>query len=173
MSTPSAMRSKESQAYRKYVWESMLDGEMNDRYWQYQATRYAQREKTAKIFLAFASSGTVAGWVLSHSVPLVWQVLSGISAVLALALPILDFTGHVERAADLRQQWWGLTRGYSQLWAEMELDSATSISQRIEALRQKETEMVKIEAKYFRRDETLVKRCQAEVLKARGLSRTG
>jgi hypothetical protein len=170
MSTPSAMRGREPQAYRNYVWQSMLDGEMNDRYWRFQAARYSKREKAVKIFLAITSSGTVAGWALWRGAPLVWQVLSAVSALLALALPVLDFTGQVERASDLRERWWGLTAEYSRLWAEIELDSADSISQRIQALKSKETDMVKIEAKYFSRDEALIHKCQDQVLNARGLS---
>lgn len=171
MSTPSSMRGSESQTYRKYVWQSMLDGEMNGRYWRYQATRYAQREKTVKIFLAFTSSGTVAGWKFWEGTPWVWQAFSVISALLALALPILDFTGQVERASDLHEQWWGLTAEYGQLWAEIEMNKAALIPQRIHALKVKETEMVKIEAKYFKRDEKLINRCQDQVLNARELSK--
>ena len=147
----------------------MLDGEMNDRYWRYQAARYAKREKTVKIFLAITSSGTVAGWALWHGAPVVWQVLSGVSALLAVALPILDFTGQVERASDLRERWWSLTAEYRRLWAEIDSGTAALISRRIQALEQREKEMVKVEAKYFNRDETLINKCQDEVLKARGL----
>jgi hypothetical protein len=147
----------------------MLDGEMNDRYWRYRASIYAGREKTVKIFLALTSSATVAGWALWHGAPILWQALSGSSAVIAIVLPFLDFTGQVERASDLRERWWMLTAEYGHLWAEIDSDSAASISQRIQTLKLKEKDAVKIEAKYFKRDETLIERCQDEVLKARGL----
>jgi hypothetical protein len=171
MSTLGVAPSKITAALRKHVWDSMLDGEMNDRYYRYRASTYAGREKGLKIFLALTSSGTVAGWTLWSTPPytLIWKMLSGVSAALAISLPFLDYTGQVERASTLRKGWWELRAKYEQLWAEIQSDFTGSIDERLKPLKQKETELVEIEAKYFKRDEPLVKKCQQEVIRAKGL----
>jgi hypothetical protein len=158
-----------SDGLRNYVWRSLLDGEMNDRYWRYRSAAYASREKALKIFLAITSSGTVAGWVVWHSIPLLWQLLSGVSALLAIALPILDYTGQVERASDLREGWWDLTAEYDRLWAGIDSSSDALVQEQTKPLKAKEGEMSKTESKYFSRDEALILKCQHEVLRARSL----
>ena len=146
----------------------MLDGEMNDRYWRHRAAVYATREKWVKIFLAITSSGTVASWALGQA-PLLWKFLSGISALVAIALPFLDYTGQVERASDLRKGWWELTTEYNRLWACIDSSAEASIDGETRPLKAKEVELCKIESKYFTRDQALIHKCQQEVLRARGL----
>ena len=91
---------------------------MNARYWGHLARRYQKREMGIKIFLAATSSATVAGWVLWKHAPLLWQVLSGISALLAIALPILNYSQRIATMADLRAKWMHLRVEYDRLWAE-------------------------------------------------------
>jgi hypothetical protein len=159
-----------SPSIRKYVWERLLDAEMNDRYWRDRAAIYATREKGLKIFLAITSSGTVAGWVVWQNFHLLWQVLSGMSALLAIALPILDYTGQVERASDVRKGWWELTTEYNRVWVRIDLDTDASIQEKTLPLEAKELNLVKIESRYFSRDETLIRKAQQDVLRARGLA---
>ena len=169
MTAPVLQPSGVSLGIRKYVWESMLDGEMNDRYWRLRGAGYALREKVLKIFLGVTSSGTVAGWAIWKNLPLLWQVLSGISAVVAIALPILDYTGAVERASDLRMGWWKLTQEYKRIWARIDGSTDASVEEQIKPLKEKEVEMSGIEVK-FSRKEALILKCQEAVLRARGLS---
>jgi hypothetical protein len=81
---------------RKYIWELMLDSDMNVRYWKYSVIRYYNYDKRSKIFLAVMSSGTVASWSIWSSVPLLWQFLSACSAIIAITLPILNFQKSIE-----------------------------------------------------------------------------
>jgi hypothetical protein len=169
--SPKPVASDTGRAYRSEVWQRMLDAEMNDRYWRDRASDFAQREKGLKVFLAITSSATVAGWTVWHNVPIVWQILSGVSAVIAVALPILDYTSQVERASDLRSEWWDLAGEYRTLWVELNANLKAPISDRLRPLQGRETEMAKIESKYFKRDEALVKKSQRAVLVARGLAK--
>lgn len=171
MSAPPLRPSGVSPGVRKYVWESMLDGEMNDRYWRLRGAEYAVKEKALKIFLGVTSSGTVAGWAIWKEFSWIWQVLSGISAVVAVALPILDYTGMVERASDLRMGWWKLTQGYNRIWAGIDGSTDASVQEEIKLLKEKEVEMSGIEVK-FSRKEALIRKCQQDVLRARGISST-
>jgi len=169
MTSPSAAPSGPSPGFRKYVWDSMLDGEMNDRYWRHRAAVYASREKALKIFLAITSSGTVAGWAIWQNAHWAWQGLSSISALLAVALPFLDYAAQIERASDLRKGWWKLATEYNRLWAGIDSNSDARIEEQVRPLKAKEVEMSKIESKFFPRDEALILRCQKDVLRAKGL----
>jgi hypothetical protein len=170
MSSPTLQSSGVSEGLRTYVWDSMLDGEMNDRYWRKRAGFYVFWEKWLKIFLAITSSGTVAAWAIPQIVHYVWRGLSGVSALLAMAMPFLDYTGQVERASDLRKGWWELTVEYKRLWACIDSSTDDSIDEQIKPLKAKEVEMSKIESKFFTRDENLIREYQKDVLRAGGYS---
>jgi hypothetical protein len=157
-------------AYRPEVWRRMLDAEMNGRYWRGRASGLAQREKSLKIFLAVTSSATVAGWTVWHGIPPIWQVLSGLSAIVAVALPILDYTSQIERASDLRSEWLEVAGKYNRLWAEINANLDGPVSDRLQEFQAKEAEMAKIESKHFTRNDALIRKSQREVLVARGLA---
>src|SRR5882724_983128 len=110
---------------RTVVWESLLDAEMNVRYWGYLAKRFAGREKSLKIALALTTSSTI----LAH--PL-WQRLSygpiaiGIlNALLACGLPVLNYSERIETMANLRGSWSQLSIEFGRLWQR---ESSSSIS---------------------------------------------
>jgi hypothetical protein len=111
----------------------------------------------------------VAAWAIPQIVHYVWQGLSGVSALLAMAMPFLAYTGQVERASELRKGWWELTAEYKRLWACISSTDA-SIDEQIKPLKAKEVEMSKIESKFFTRDENLIREYQKDVLRAGGYS---
>ena len=73
------------------VWEAMLDADLNFRYWDHLSRRYSAWDKYTKIFLAIMSSSAVAGWRIWNEVDILWKGLSAVSAVTAIALPILNW----------------------------------------------------------------------------------
>src|SRR4051794_21981982 len=80
---------------REAIWQSLLEVELNKTYWRRIAEIYLQWDRNAKIFLAVISSGTVAAWITSMqaanlpiNLEVVWKIMSGISAILAVPLPI-------------------------------------------------------------------------------------
>lgn len=154
---------------QRLVWESMLTAEMNARYWARLASRYKSREDWGKIFIALASSGTVASWAIWQDLSLLWKLLSALSAVIAVAMPILDFPSKVETMSDLRGRWTELRSAYELLWAEVSEDDAYKGDNKLSALKSKEATMSKDEAS-FPYDLELARQCQAEVRQSRGLN---
>lgn len=155
--------------FRKLAWESMLDADMNTRYWGKLARRYKQRETWIKIFLAAISSGSVAGWAFWTAFPPAWKALSALSALVALALPILDYPDKIESTADLHGKWNRLLSEYETIWSRMQGDEVTTeVLDSIRTLKETEGDMSRAEAK-LPRIVHLVKKCQEEAKHSRGI----
>jgi hypothetical protein len=153
---------------RALIWNSMLTAQMNVCYWSHLASRSAQREKWIKIFLAVTSSGTVAGWSVWTEYAIVWKVLSGMSAVLAVSLPILDYSGRVAQLNKVASKCAQLRLGYDQLWAQIDVLTPNLLSDMQAELTKKEIELADMQVTEPDDRELLV-HCQEEVLQSRGL----
>ena len=156
---------------RKSVYKSMLDADMNVRYWKYLTQRYSNRDRNIKIFLAITSSGAVAGWSIWNEIPFLWQVLSGISAIIAIVSPILNYQKIIESTSDLSGKWWELLRYYESFWLNVkngEIDKR--IEKEYTRTKAKEDALVKEETK-LPQDIKLLCECQNEVLRSRGLKK--
>lgn len=147
----------------------MLTAQMNACYWSHLASRYAQREKWIKIFLAITSSGTVASWSVWAQYAIAWKILSGLSAILAVSLPILDYSERVGLMSKLASKHSQLRLGYDQLWAEIDVLTPESLHNMQEELSKKEIELADLQVTEPD-DQDLLLRCQTEVLQSRGLS---
>src|SRR5262245_37407928 len=114
---------------RKSVWESLLGADLNMRYYRNLVDRFRSADIGTKVFLACMSSGTVAGlaiWTDSDKYPVcvsVWKALSGLSAILAVALPILNYTKKVESAARLCVEYADVLRESELLWLHVRVTS--------------------------------------------------
>ena len=86
----------------------MLDADMNARYWKYLVERYRDRDTILRIFVAVTTSGTVAAWGVWQDLELIWKTLSGISAILAISMPILGYPKLMETTSELAGKWCGL-----------------------------------------------------------------
>ena len=84
------------------IWGSMLDADMNERYWAQLSRNYHQKNKSIKIFLALMTSGTVASWSIWDEVDILWKVLSAIAAAISIAFPILKLEIMIERMSVLK-----------------------------------------------------------------------
>ena len=156
---------------RNSVWKSMLDAEMNVRYWKYLTQRYSNRDRNIKIFLAITSSGALASWSIWNEIPFLWQFLSGLSAVIAIVSPILNYQKIIESTSDLSGKWWELFRHYETFWRNVinnEIDKR--IEKEYTKTKAKEDILVKKETK-LPQDIKLLRKCQQEVLHSRGLQR--
>ena len=152
---------------RELIWNSMLTAQMSACYWNSLARRYNGREKYLKIFLAVTASGTVAGWTIWAHYDIVWKILSGLSAIVAVALPILDYSGQVEKMTKLASKCAQLRVGYEQLWAQIDSLSQQSILDAQGKLAQQEIELSDVQA-VLPDDRKLLEQCQSEVLISRG-----
>lgn len=153
---------------RELVWNAMLTEQMNVCYWNCLASRYSTREKWLKIFLAATSSGTVAGWTVWAHYDVAWKVLSGVSALVAIALPILDYSTLVQNMTKLATKCAQLRLSYDQLWAQIDTLTPDAIQTRLNELSQKEIEMSEINV-VIADKRSVLERCQDDVLRSRGL----
>jgi hypothetical protein len=141
---------------------------MNASYWNCLARRFSVREKTAKIFLAVTSSGAVAGWSFWSHHDLVWKSLSGFSALIAVALPLLDYPGQIQTMTKLAAKCAQLRRGYELLWVEVDSMQEDALREALRTLVVQENEVNAMEAT-LPDDRKLLARCQNEVLLSQGL----
>ncbi|MEW8183568.1 MAG: hypothetical protein AB2794_01085 [Candidatus Thiodiazotropha endolucinida] len=155
---------------RKAVWDSMLDADMNSRYWKYLVDRYSKRETVLKIFLAIMASGTVAGWGIWEEYAIVWKGLSSGSALVAIALPILNYQKLIERFSELAGKWGELRIEYEDMWLEVKgQPDNQSLVKTYKKFRATEISLEKKESK-MPNDKKLLKACFEEVKKSRGLN---
>jgi hypothetical protein len=154
---------------RQLIWNSMLTAQMNAIYWNRLACRYAERERWIKIFLAVTSSSTVAAWTFWAQHDTTWKFLSALSAVIAVILPLLDYSGRVERFNKLSTKCAQLRTGYDQLWAQIDDLAPDMIRSMQGQLATKEIDVAELQSTEPVDRELLV-HCQEEVLQSRGLA---
>lgn len=114
-----------SSPLRMPLWNSMLDADMNVRYWGYVGRKFSAREKYIKIFLAvFSTTSAVASWAIWTYYAELWKALLSASAVIAIAiaLPILNYSGLAGKAVDQKGKCTRLLSQHEILWAKNEYD---------------------------------------------------
>ncbi|HUN53996.1 MAG TPA: hypothetical protein VMU29_02450 [Smithella sp.] len=157
---------------RKIIWDSMLDAEMNERYWSKLSNRYYNREQKTKIFLAIMTSGTVASWSFWSTYEVLWKLLSAASALIAIALPILNWPKIIQSMNVLTEKWSLITNDYELLW----LDVKKGVKEKDESRIKKELKNLMIKECTLSQKEVnlpddpkLLKKCMNEVKKSRGI----
>lgn len=153
----------------RLIWDLVLDADMNARYWRDLVRRYQRYEMLAKILLAATSSSTVAAWAIWEELRVAWQSFSGLSALVALVLPIIDFPDKAGKLANIHGRWIELHFEYERLWSKRNEIREGALEASLDELQQKTIAVSKVEAG-FPYDKKLVDRCYEEVICARGLS---
>lgn len=154
---------------RKTIWKSLLDAELNVRYWKKLVQRYTKYDRLLKIFLAAISSGAVAGWSLWGDYPWAWKFLSSSSALVAIALPILNFQRQIESMSLLCGKWFELKVAYEEQWRKINDSSDTKqIEAAYNRTKKHEAQLVQKETK-LPHDEKLLQECFSEVKTAYGI----
>jgi hypothetical protein len=155
---------------RVAVWDALLTADMNVRYWNQISYRYSRNDTWTKIFLAATSSSTVATWGFWAQISWVWKSLSAVSALLAVALPILNWNKKVSAIADLHGRWIQIRNEHETLWRRMESGAVSDAEAEItfQNIRNKEAEAETHEvAAIVKKDKKLLDQCYQEVLAAR------
>lgn len=154
---------------RKTIWKSLLDAELNVRYWKKLVQRYTKYDRYLKIFLAAISSGTVAGWTLWGDYPAAWKFLSSLSALVAISLPILNFQKQIESMSLLNGKWFELKVAYEEQWRKINDGSEIKqIEVAYNRTKKQETILVQKETD-LPHDESLLRQCFNEVKQSYGL----
>ncbi len=153
------------------VWEALLDAEMNVRYWGYLAKRFAGREKSLKIALALTTSSTILSlpvWERLSYGSIVLGLLGLLNAVLACILPILNYSERIETMANLRGAWSQLSIELARLWERESSSSISDSENEFRLLMERTVSLVVLESR-LPNDRILVRKCQMEVRRSRGL----
>lgn len=153
---------------KKAIWDAMLDADMHARYWSSLARRYTQRDTCLKIFLAVMSSSAVAGWGLWASNPPLWKALSAISAVIAVALPIINLQKLIQRMNEVTGKWLHILADYENLWIERRNCQDDVLLKRYKEIKSRET-AVKENEHSLPVDNKLLNESQDSVLVSRGI----
>lgn len=153
----------------KDIWDSMLDADMNVRYWSKLGRRYSNMDQGHKIFLAIMSSGTVASWGFWSEIQIVWKILSGISALIAIALPILNWPKMIQSMVNVAQKWTQIKIDYENLWTDLNQGKNQAILvEEYKKAKQREVIACQEETNLPHKNK-LLEQCVEEVLKSRGL----
>ena len=154
---------------RKELWESILDADMNTRYWSSLARRYSNRDRNSKIFLAIMSSGVVAGWGIWIHISFLWKMLSSLAAILAITLPILNYQKLIIKTSDLAGRWMQIQIDYQNLWLTLEQTPSETLIKQYKDIKDKEVEAAKME-QTLPIDNKLIGLCYSDVLSSRGIN---
>jgi hypothetical protein len=152
------------------LWNSLLDAELNEKYWSHLSRRYYNRDKFVKIFLAVMASGTVASWGIWQKFEIIWKTLSGLSALVAIALPILNLSKKINDLSQLSQKWTEIRSDYELLWLDFNKThkNEEQIMREYKIIKAKENKTSELESN-LPNDKKLIEKCYDEVLISRGL----
>ena len=153
---------------KRILWKAKLDSDFNERYWRLVTEKFAKRDFGLKLLLAFAASGTVAGWGIFADFPALWKTLSAFAALASIASPLLAYSKKVEAAASHAGKWADLRIRYDELWETWRGKGDANIINREHAKLQKVAiELTRLEPSLkILEDKSLAKRAQQDVLKA-------
>jgi hypothetical protein len=149
------------------LWNSLLDAEMNVRYWSAICRRYARYDLGSRIFLAITSSSTVASWSFWSQWPLIWKSLSGISALIAITLTVVDLPKKVSRISVLVARWKQSQVEYELLWRTDRSLSASHSKSKYSTCKHREITNTSDE-QTLPYDDKLLKQCYRDVYSAHG-----
>lgn len=152
------------------AWNSLLDADMNYRYFGCLGSRLERANRRASIFVAVTASTTVSGWAIwgKEGFEWLWQAASAASALAALALPFFDLPNKLKSCSTLKGAWFSILRDYELLWAELDSLSEAAGRARLAVSMKEEKDLIELEAP-FGKDVKLVRACQDDVIRARGL----
>jgi len=137
----------QSSQLRQLIWESMLSADLSYRYYRALADSLQRSDKAAKITVAITSSAAVAGWAIwtTPGFNWLWQVASGVAAIVAVALPIVDPAGLLKMASQLAGGWFSVFRDCQLLWADVDSTSEPQLYERYERIVAEEKRLSEME----------------------------
>lgn len=152
---------------RKALWDSMLDAEMNQCYWEILSARYSTWDRYLKFFIAFAASGAVAGWGIWSQYPGGWKVFSAVAAIAAVAHPFFVSSEALKRMSELVATWKEVFIDYELLWYKDGQLQSTEAWSEFETIKHREAHIDETRLPGSKR---LLEKAFSHVLKKRGLT---
>ena len=157
------------------IWTSMLDADLNAKYWGYIGRKQFKKNRLLKIALASVTVSTIAfsNFINSYfKVP--WQLIVAVAAVIAYLLPILNWEQTLKDLTTLTRLYTELQYEFEDLWAEIETNDENldlhTIEEGYNRVRQKQKNVLLVLQSFgLPDDEDLIEACYREVLSSRGL----
>lgn len=156
-----------TEAERKAIWDSLLESDFQKRYWHAKAGSFVKIDRRLQIFLAILSSAAVLTALDDLEMQYVWKWLSAATAIVATALPFLNFTRRSVAMTDIASKWHALEVEYSAMWRS--IDRHGFSEQRFKELQTQEVEIGKAISELPTDDKKLQSKCYEQVFIARGI----
>jgi hypothetical protein len=153
-------------AQNPILWDTLLDAEMNTRYWAKLTGVFTRNCRWLKFFVALTSSGTaIAAWSIWQTHPILWKGVASVSCVLSIYQSFIVPDDRVKKCATLAATWKELATRYNLLWIrDRDMTSAES-NEEFSTMKIRESSLDETD---FTKNEKLLNEAYREVLKARG-----
>lgn len=151
---------------RRALWDAMLESDYQRRYWYSKAAAFIRVDRYLQIGLAVLSSAAVLSALGDLKLLDVWKWLSAITAVIATALPFMNYTRRSVVMTEVASKWHALEIEYSSLWRTIDRDGF--LEQRFKDLQAQQVEIGKATTDLPMGDKRLQQECYEQVLIARG-----
>ncbi|QGY46158.1 hypothetical protein GM418_21560 [Maribellus comscasis] len=99
------------------------------------ATKYYKYDRNLNIFLAFATSGSVATWALWNKLPIIWAGIIVAAQIINLIKPYFPFSKICKEINDKQRLLQGLLLNYENLWSKIQFDEISEKKGREEYLK--------------------------------------
>ena len=168
-------REEKRQNIGRRIWESMLDADLNARYWKYIGRKQFKKNRLLKITLAIVSVSTIAfSDFINSFLKVPWQLIVAIAAVIAYILPILNWEQNLKDLSTLTRLYAELQYEFEDLWADIEANDENldlhAVEEGYNRVRQKQRDVLLVLQSFgLPDDEDLIEACYRDVLSSRGL----
>ncbi len=105
---------------RNKIWATLVDVRFKGFILGYLVDSFQKLDRNINIFLALASSGSIAAWAVWQKIPIVWAGIIVVSQVLNAVKPYFPFYKYVKElgAKSIRAD--GLNIEFEKLWSQLE-----------------------------------------------------
>ena len=160
----------EDSKLRELMWRSLLNADMNARYYAGRARSLSAWDKGMRILVAIAGSATVSGWFLwdTPGWEWVWPTFSVIAAAVGIALPVFNLSTGISCASELSGAWSSILADYELLWTQEDRIEEQEALRRVSAIQDSERPLAQKEACLRIRRHTL-EQSYYDVCKSRGI----
>lgn len=158
----------------KELWDSLNDAEMNALYYGYMARRYSNLEKGTLVFSAIMSTAAIGSLQIWKSEWLgldwshCWDALSLFAVLVAVGAPLVNFGQTAQKCASLRPVFLNYRNQYNELWLNRSSFQDRTLIMKLTHLKEAEIRDTVIDST-IKRDIKLLKKCQEEIIKSKGL----
>lgn len=151
------------------IWGTLLDADMQMRYWRCCVQQRQNLDLAFKIAIALLSSGTVATWLISATNQAVWKTLSALAAIVAIIHPLLNLSRDIEEMTGLHGKWVRLLYDYEDLFQSLKDTDRKEVLENYRRLRSTEVDLQERSVR-LGINENLKRKCFSKVCASRNLT---